>query len=79
MQVVCPGCGKVIAVSRGGRRRVTDKEGFNSRASSVLAQVRAGELSLAKAARELGVSKSTVKRLVNGSHVSQVSAIKRRV
>jgi DNA-binding CsgD family transcriptional regulator len=78
MQVVCPGCGKVIAINIGGRRRVTDREGFNSRASSVLAQVKAGELSLAKAARELGVSKSTVKRLIDGSHVSQVGA-KRRV
>jgi hypothetical protein len=72
MYVVCPQCGKVITVGKGGRRRVTDRKDYDSsRASSVLAQVKAGDMSLSTAARELGVSKSTVKRLADGSHVSQ--------
>ena len=53
-----------------GRRRVTDTKGFGSRANLVLAQVKAGNMSLSTAARELGISKSTVKRLADGTHAS---------
>lgn len=54
-----------------GRPRVTDARGFAERVYSILARVRANELSLGQAAQELSVGKSTIKRFVDGKHVSQ--------
>ena len=55
-----------------GRRRLTDSQGFDKRATSIVAQARYRLISLAEGARQLGISKSSFKRLVDGKHISQM-------
>lgn len=56
----------------GGRPRVSDRLGWLSQCHAVLERVLAGNLSLGKAARILKVGKTTMKRLKDGEHISQV-------
>lgn len=69
MKVSCPVCGKEFIVSQGGRPSVLAKRGMKTRAKSVIARVKHKWLTLGEGAKELGIGKSTMKRLVDGTHV----------
>ena len=51
-----------------GRPKVTERKGFKLRFGAVLERLRSGEISLSKAASELGVGRSTLRRLLDAGY-----------
>ena len=66
----CPYCKRTFKVKGVGRPRVTDPPERKSRANLIVERIKGHDLTLSMGAKELGIGKSTMKRLVDGTHVS---------
>ena len=53
-----------------GRPKVMDRRGFRNRFGAVLERLRGGDISRRKAAKELGISYATLKRLLDAEATS---------
>jgi hypothetical protein len=54
------------------RGRITDRPDWENRYNNVLERLRLGDVSRRQAARQLGIGYASLKRLLDGKHISQL-------